>query len=116
MDDAQNITWKYIHFIYNMNILYYDWYIFIDDEDVIDKEHPKSWQKYFDRAIQLNSVDAWLNVAYSLASGQYRIRDSSIFVSYKPDMSELEAQKEADQIFERIFPNFLEPNFEVLSA
>jgi hypothetical protein len=32
MDDAQNITWKYIHFIYNMNILDYDWYIFIDDD------------------------------------------------------------------------------------
>jgi len=33
MDDSQNITWKYIHFIYNMkNILNYDWYIFIDDD------------------------------------------------------------------------------------
>jgi TPR repeat protein len=79
-----------------------------DDEDVIDKEHPKSWQKYFDRAIQLNSIDAWLGVAYSLASGTYKKRDSSIFVSYKPDISESEAQNEADQIFERIFPIFLE--------
>ena len=32
MDDTQNITWKYIHFIYNMDIPYYDWYIFIDDD------------------------------------------------------------------------------------
>jgi len=34
MDDSTNITWKYIHFIYNMNdeFLNYDWYIFIDDD------------------------------------------------------------------------------------
>jgi hypothetical protein len=31
MDDEKNITWKYIHFIYNMNI-YYEWYIYIDDD------------------------------------------------------------------------------------
>ena len=31
MDDEKNITWKYIHFINNMNnILDYDWYIFVD--------------------------------------------------------------------------------------
>jgi len=35
MDDAQNITWKYIYFIYNMNIDYYDWYIFIDDDTFV---------------------------------------------------------------------------------
>jgi hypothetical protein len=35
MDDAQNITWKYIHFIYNMNIPDYDWYIFIDDDTFV---------------------------------------------------------------------------------
>ena len=35
MDDDKNITWKYIHFIYNMNILDYDWYIFIDDDTFI---------------------------------------------------------------------------------
>lgn len=28
-------------------------------------------------------------------------------MSYKPDISESEAQNEADQIFERIFPSFL---------
>ena len=33
MDDFENITWKYIHFIYHMhNILHYDWYVFIDDD------------------------------------------------------------------------------------
>jgi hypothetical protein len=37
MDDIQNITWKYIHFIYNMNILDYDWYIFIDDDTFVFK-------------------------------------------------------------------------------
>jgi hypothetical protein len=35
MDDPQNITWKYIHFIYNMNILDYDWYMFIDDDTFV---------------------------------------------------------------------------------
>jgi hypothetical protein len=35
MDDEKNITWKYIHFIYNMNISDYDWYIFIDDNTFI---------------------------------------------------------------------------------
>jgi hypothetical protein len=36
MDDAQNITWKYIHFIKNMNtILNYDWYLFIDDDTFV---------------------------------------------------------------------------------
>jgi hypothetical protein len=37
MDDSQNITWKYIHFIYNMNIPNYDWYIFIDDDTFVFK-------------------------------------------------------------------------------
>ena len=36
MDDEKNITWKYIHFIYNMtNILNYDWYVFIDDDTFV---------------------------------------------------------------------------------
>ena len=36
MDDEKNITWKYIHFIYNMKfILNYDWYIFIDDDTFV---------------------------------------------------------------------------------
>jgi len=37
MDDPKNITWKYIHFIYNMNgeFLNYDWYIFIDDDTFV---------------------------------------------------------------------------------
>ena len=35
MDDCQNITWKYIHFIYNMDIPHYDWYIFIDDDTFV---------------------------------------------------------------------------------
>ena len=36
VDDEKNITWKYIHFIYNMQtILDYDWYIFIDDDTFV---------------------------------------------------------------------------------
>ena len=41
MDDEKNITWKYIHFIYNMNILYYDWYIFIDDDTFVFEKRLK---------------------------------------------------------------------------
>ena len=37
MDDPKNITWKYIHFIYNMDIPQYDWYIFIDDDTFVYK-------------------------------------------------------------------------------
>ena len=35
MDDEKNITWKYIHFIYNTNIPDYDWYVFIDDDTFV---------------------------------------------------------------------------------
>jgi hypothetical protein len=35
MDDEKNITWKYIHFIYHMNISDYDWYILIDDDTFV---------------------------------------------------------------------------------
>ena len=41
MDDTQNITWKYIHFIYNMNIDY-DWYIFIDDDTFVYENRLKN--------------------------------------------------------------------------
>lgn len=37
VDDFESITWKYIHFIYNMNIPQYDWYIFIDDDTFVFK-------------------------------------------------------------------------------
>ena len=37
MDDDKNITWKYVHFIYNMNIPQYDWYMFIDDDTFVFK-------------------------------------------------------------------------------
>jgi hypothetical protein len=42
IDDIQNITWKYIHFIYNTNIPYYDWYIFIDDDTFVFKNRLKN--------------------------------------------------------------------------
>lgn len=38
MDDEKNIAWKYIYFIYNMNIPNYDWYIFIDDDTFVFQE------------------------------------------------------------------------------
>jgi hypothetical protein len=43
MDDTQNITWKYIHFIYNMNIPDYDWYIFIDDDTFVFENRLKKF-------------------------------------------------------------------------
>ena len=42
MDDIQNITWKYIYFIYNMNIPDYDWYIFIDDDTFVFENRLKN--------------------------------------------------------------------------
>ena len=40
MDDDKNISWKYIHFIFNMNgdFLDYDWYILIDDDTFVFHE------------------------------------------------------------------------------
>ena len=42
MDDTQNITWKYIHFIYNMKIPDYDWYILIDDDTFVFEKRLKN--------------------------------------------------------------------------
>jgi len=49
MDDEQNITWKYIHFIYNMNILDYDWYIFIDDDTFVFKNRLETLLSQYDK-------------------------------------------------------------------
>jgi len=45
MDDPKNITWKYIHFIYNMNgdFLDYDWYILIDDDTFVFHERLQTY-------------------------------------------------------------------------
>ena len=48
MDDPQNITWKYIHFIYNTNIPDYDWYVFIDDDTFVFKERLKNLLTKYD--------------------------------------------------------------------
>ena len=53
MDDTQNITWKYIHFIYNMNIPNYDWYIFIDDDTFVFENRLKNFLQ------QYNSKDSY---------------------------------------------------------
>jgi hypothetical protein len=42
MDDEENITWKYIHFIYNMKIPEYDWYIFIHDDTFVFQDRLKN--------------------------------------------------------------------------
>jgi len=48
MDDAQNITWKYIHFIYNMQIIdLYDWFIFIDDDTFVFESRLKKLLKQY---------------------------------------------------------------------
>jgi len=50
MDDEKNISWKYIHFIYNMNkILNYDWFIFIDDDTFIFIDKLKNYLKQYDK-------------------------------------------------------------------
>ena len=50
MDDDKNITWKYIHFIYNMknDFLNYDWYIFIDDDTFVFNERVDKYLSTFD--------------------------------------------------------------------
>jgi len=48
MDDTQSITWKYIHFIYNMEIPNYDWYIFIDDDTFVFKDRLHNLLKNYD--------------------------------------------------------------------
>jgi len=48
MDDDKNITWKYIHFIYNMNIQdNYDWYIFFDDDTFVFENRLKNLLKEY---------------------------------------------------------------------
>ena len=49
MDDSQNITWKYIHFIYNMNISDYDWYIFIDDDTFVFQQNLENLLKQYNQ-------------------------------------------------------------------
>ena len=35
MDDKVNLTWKYIHFMHNMDNNDYDWYVFIEDDTFV---------------------------------------------------------------------------------
>jgi len=46
-DDEKNITWKYIHFFYNMEIPHYDWYVFIDDDTFVFHERLQNILKSF---------------------------------------------------------------------
>lgn len=48
MDDTQNIAWKYIHFIYHMNISDYDWYILIDDDTFVFEKRLRKLLKIYD--------------------------------------------------------------------
>jgi hypothetical protein len=48
MDDPKNITWKYIHFIYNMDIPQYDWYLFIDDDTFVYKNRLQNMLTKYD--------------------------------------------------------------------
>ena len=51
MDDDKNISWKYIHFFYNMTtILNYDWYIFIDDDTFVFIDRLKQLLKNYDKS------------------------------------------------------------------
>jgi hypothetical protein len=49
MDDEKNITWKYIHFIYNMKdeFLNYDWYVLIDDDTFVFHERLQTYLSTF---------------------------------------------------------------------
>jgi hypothetical protein len=47
-DDDKNITWKYINFIYNMDINNYDWYIFFDDDTFVFENRLTNLLKDYD--------------------------------------------------------------------
>jgi hypothetical protein len=34
-DSYEHLTWKILYFLYNINILHYDWYVFIDDDTFV---------------------------------------------------------------------------------
>ena len=48
MDHVENITWKYIYFIHNMNISNYDWYIFIDDDTFVFEKRLQNLLSQYD--------------------------------------------------------------------
>lgn len=48
LDDEKNITWKYINFIYNMDIPHYDWYVFIDDDTYVYSHKLEYYLKQYD--------------------------------------------------------------------
>lgn len=101
MDDGKNITWKYIHFFYNMsNILDYDWYIFVDDDTFIFIDRLKSLLKKYNKddfyyiGNELDHIkkDFCLYMSggagYAISKGLYQIlykyvKDTGINNSYK---------------------------------
>ena len=101
MDDEKNITWKYIHFFYNMsNILEYDWYIFVDDDTFIFIDRLKSlltnYNKddfyYIGNELEHIKKDFCLYMSggagYAISNGLYKIlynyvKENGINNSYK---------------------------------
>lgn len=73
----------------------------------IDEHHPKSKRHYFGRALDLGSVNAWIGIAYSLASGSFRRRQDLPY-SFDKNLTDIEAEVESDKIFKQVFPKLLE--------
>jgi len=99
MDDEKNITWKYIHFIYNMNIDY-DWYIFIDDDTFVFEKrllnlltkYNSSENYYIGKELDHIKNDFCLYMSggagYAISNGLYKliynyVKNTGINISYK---------------------------------
>ena len=89
MDDEKNITWKYIHFIYNMKfILNYDWYIFIDDDTFVFIDRLKNLLEKYDSTENYyigNELDHIKNeyCLYMSGGAGYAISNSLYNILYK---------------------------------
>ena len=99
MDDEKNITWKYIHFIYNMNIDY-DWYIFIDDDTFVFEKrllnlltkYNSNENYYIGKELDHIKNDFCLYMSggagYAISNGLYKliynyVKNTGINISYK---------------------------------
>jgi hypothetical protein len=99
MDDEKNITWKYIHFIYNMNIDY-DWYIFIDDDTFVFEKrllnlltkYNSNENYYIGKELDHIKNDFCLYMSggagYAISKGLYKllhnyVKNTGINISYK---------------------------------
>ena len=100
LDTFETITWKYIHFIYNMELPQYDWYIFIDDDTFVFKnrlynllhQHKPDECYYIGKELDHIKRDFGLYMSggagYAISNGLYKliyshVRNTGINLSFK---------------------------------